>query len=159
MPKTREFTWNGMFADRAIPSSNGCLEFAGYKNEEGYGRIMRLGSSWWAHRLSYVLANGPIPEGMVVMHLCDNPSCVNPEHLKAGTVADNVHDMESKGRARKRKGSAHQNSKLTESDVIHIRTTNESVTNLAKRLGVTSTLVSRIRNGFTWKHVELNHAL
>ncbi len=159
MPKTREFTWTGMFGDRAIPGSNGCLEFAGYKNSDGYGRIMRSGTSWAAHRLSYVLSSGPIPEGLVVMHECDNPACINPEHLKVGTIADNVHDMERKCRTRRRKGSAHQNAKLTEKDVVLIRTTDESVTNLAKRLGVTKTLVSRIRNGFTWKHVELNHAL
>lgn len=75
-----------------------CWEWYGAKNSSGYGEIGSKGKHIKAHRLSYQLHRGDIPSEMVVMHICDNPSCVNPYHLSVGTQADNIQDMIRKGR-------------------------------------------------------------
>lgn len=76
----------------------GCWEWAAAKNGKGYGRIYAWGKQQSAHRVSYALAYGPIPLGLFVLHHCDNPGCVNPNHLFLGTQKDNIHDMLRKGR-------------------------------------------------------------
>lgn len=76
-----------------------CWIYSGYKNKAGYGKIGTSGGkNEYAHRVMYRLEKGEIPEGMVVMHACDNPSCCNPNHLNLGTTKDNVQDMVRKGR-------------------------------------------------------------
>lgn len=75
-----------------------CWLWTGCKLPKGYGQIGIANVPALAHRVSYELANGPIPEGLHVLHACDNPSCVNPTHLLAGTPKDNMQDMISKGR-------------------------------------------------------------
>ncbi|UCS82790.1 homing endonuclease [Yersinia phage vB_YenP_Rambo] len=88
-----------------VNKTTGCWEFTGCKTKSGYGRIRVKGVHWMAHRYALSEHLGrPIAEGMVVMHLCDNPSCVNPEHLKEGTQKDNMEDCISKGRATKHRG-------------------------------------------------------
>jgi hypothetical protein len=77
-----------------------CWPVIGVGND--YGRVLvggRDGVRWMAHRWSWTLANGPIPDGMVVMHRCDNPPCVNPGHLSLGTQLENIADRVSKGRS------------------------------------------------------------
>lgn len=77
-----------------------CWEWQGYCcNQTGYGRIYGKGRKWNAHRLSWVVHNGDVPDGSVIRHKCDNRKCVNPEHLDIGTQADNVRDMWERGRA------------------------------------------------------------
>lgn len=76
----------------------GCWEFAGRIHTLGYGTISYKGRLWQAHRLAYTLAKSEIPDGLVVMHSCDNRKCINPDHLSLGTVADNNRDREEKGR-------------------------------------------------------------
>jgi hypothetical protein len=108
-----------------------------------------------AHRIAYMVFHGGIPDGMSVLHRCDNPSCVNPEHLFLGTQVDNVSDMHNKGRARKRVlfGSDHGNSKLDEDKVRQIRASSASDSKIAQQYGVSRATVHAIRNWQTWKHV------
>ena len=83
--------------------TTGCVEFAGSRDRKGYGRIgVQLGfcrhETRLAHRVAWELENGPIPDGLNVLHRCDNPPCCNTEHLFLGTLADNNKDMQAKGR-------------------------------------------------------------
>lgn len=87
-----------MFWDKVDKrGDNDCWNWTGFKFPTGYGRLGRKG---YAHRFSYLLANKVLPRGLCVCHSCDNPSCVNPNHLWLGTVADNMHDRDKKGRDR-----------------------------------------------------------
>jgi len=81
-------------------TSRGCLEYTRCQLPSGHGQIHYKGKTVLAHRLSWELANGPIPEGLCVLHDCDNPPCINPEHLFLGTRVDNNLDRDSKGRGR-----------------------------------------------------------
>jgi len=82
-----------------VKLSEDCWEWVGAKFNRGYGVFAYNGKSpGYAHRFSYELHHGPIPKGMVIMHKCDNRKCVHPDHLKAGTQKENIHDAMKKGR-------------------------------------------------------------
>jgi hypothetical protein len=85
-----------------INETTDCWEWQYATNNLGYGFFRNNDKMRLAHRVSYEINNGPIPSGMCVCHLCDNPVCVNPDHLWLGTVKENMHDMIKKGRANKR---------------------------------------------------------
>lgn len=82
---------------RCNPDS-GCIEWVGAGNGKGYGMLWDGSRARLAHRIAYEIANGQIPDGMCILHRCDNRSCVNPEHLFLGTISDNNRDMTEKGR-------------------------------------------------------------
>jgi hypothetical protein len=84
-----------------IRSGIGCWEWQAYCNKDGYGQVGYQGTVTGAHRVSWILENGPIPDGLCVLHKCDNPSCVRPDHLFLGTRVDNSDDKVAKGRQAK----------------------------------------------------------
>ena len=121
-----------------------------------YGRFKMNGRSILAHRYAYEQAHGPIPDGMMVLHRCDNPRCVNPAHLRLGTHAENMADMALKGRASRHgipprhAGDAHPRAKVTQADVEAIRSRRASgatTSALAREYGVSATHIRRIVNG------------
>lgn len=101
--------------------------------------------------------NGPIPDGLHVLHHCDNPPCVNPAHLFLGTNADNVADKTAKGRGRGGRGEAHRNAKLTADQVREIRELAASgltQREIAARYGVRHTAIGKILRGERWGHLS-----
>ncbi len=122
----------------------------------GYGQInTRDGRTVTAHRFSYMIHKGEIPDGMFVCHTCDNRACVNPDHLWLGTPKDNIHDMYRKGRAvhRSPRGEDNAAAKLTEENVRLIFTSSRPHADLAKEFGVTNTCIYAIKIGKSWRHV------
>lgn len=84
-------------SERTKPGSDGCVVWTGARSG-GYGSLCIKGKTYRAHRLVWMINEGPIPAGFCVMHLCDNPPCVNPNHLKLGTHKENMQDRDAKGR-------------------------------------------------------------
>jgi hypothetical protein len=103
-----------------------------------------------AHRVSYCIHIGDIGCGLIVCHRCDNPLCVNPEHLFIGTHKDNSRDMSSKGRVSSRHGELHPMGRLTIDDVDRIRSSDMNSADAAEMFGVHRTHINRIRSGSRW---------
>lgn len=138
-----------------IDHETGCHNWKGARNRKGYGMIaVGKGRSAVSHRISYQLYKGEIPQDFVVMHTCDNPGCVNPEHLKVGTHADNVADRQSKGRGTR--GETHSKAKLTEIQVLVIKeayTSGHKQVDIANYFGVKHYNINQIVHGRSWKHL------
>ena len=140
-----------------------CWEWTAYKNDRGYG-VMDFGSrrlglrrTYKAHRVSYFIHNGDFDENLNVCHHCDNPGCVNPNHLFLGTQKDNVRDMLSKNRQNPIKGSKNVWAKLTEADAIEARQLyekgNYSQRQLACKYGVSHKTIWLLIHRKKWTHV------
>lgn len=140
-----------------INNENGCWEWVGGKSNKGYGNMcIGGGVKKQTHRISYTYFKGNIPSGLIICHKCDNPSCVNPDHLFAGTNSDNAIDCVNKGRRPKNvvpKGEENINSKLTEESVREIRMSTLKYENLAKQYGVSICIISKVKNRKYWTHV------
>jgi DNA-binding transcriptional regulator YiaG len=139
--------------------ANGCWNWTGGTHKKGYGTLQGgdgTNRNIATHRFSYELHKGPIPAGMYVMHICDNPRCVNPDHLKLGTATDNVRDMWEKGRAKPTgvKGEGHKKAKLTEDDVRMLRAdTTKNNHEWARHFGVSANAIRHARIGRNWSHI------
>lgn len=135
-----------------VAKGEGCWEWQGAGAAGGgYGRITVDGRHQLAHRLSWTMANGPIPAGMFVCHKCDNPPCVRPDHLFLGTNAENTQDAVSKGRMHL--GELHGMARLTEAQVVEIRRQRAAGVKgsvLADRYGVNRNTIYHIKKRRTW---------
>lgn len=132
-----------------------CEEFTGWKDKDGYGTKSYRGKTWRAHRLAWTLVNGEIPEGLCILHRCDNPPCVNVEHLFLGTQEDNIRDRDKKGR--EAQGTKINFAKLSEQQIIEIRNEyllgNISQRKLATKYNIQNTTLGSIVRRETWKHI------
>lgn len=138
-----------------VKKTSGCWEWVAATNGAGYGMVFAGKVKKLAHRVSWELCNGPIPRGKQVLHLCDNPGCVNPEHLAIGTAKDNMRDMAGKGRARNRTASGTHNrqAKLSAAQARAIREqylSGESQHELAIEFGVSRAAISHVVTGRNW---------
>lgn len=119
----------------------------------GYGVFKVKGKTLKAHRVAYELYVGDIPKGLEVCHTCDNPLCINYNHLFIGTHTDNMKDRERKGRGANRAGIMNGRAKLTDDTVRYIRNSNKSTTELAKEFGISQSVMSKAKSGKTWRHI------
>jgi hypothetical protein len=135
-----------------------CWPWTGAISKNGYGSLKIDGKAHTASRLAYELDRGPPPSNCMVLHTCDNRACCNPNHLYLGDVKQNSRDMMERGRHRTgpTQGSLNGNAKLTEADIIAIRSKIASGLNnkqIAAQFRVTHQMVSKIRLGHFWAHV------
>lgn len=146
-----------------VEKTDGCWNYRGTIDAKGYGQIYGLRKCRRAHRVSYELHCGPIPEGLGVLHHCDNRVCVRPDHLFVGTQADNMLDMDRKARRKGiftsegTTGTSNPSAVLDEEQVKAIRqsykprkTTHKD---LAARFGVSPNTIYLILKNKTWKHL------
>ena len=132
---------------------DGCWVFTGSRNNKNYGQIHRGPGSRelvLVHRAAWEVTYGPVPEGLFVLHRCDNPPCCNPEHLFLGTNADNMRDMVAKGRGNYCYGENHQNATLTFKQVVEIREARargERRVDIARRYGIVPEYVYQLVAG------------
>lgn len=144
------------FHESYIPEPNsGCWLWVGSLMNMGYGTMSIDGKNKLAHRISYQIARGSIPDGAYICHRCDNTFCVNPEHLFAGTQTDNMRDCAKKGRnvTPTHQGEDHSQSKLTNSDVLAIRSDKRRASAIAATFNVSRVNVWLIKTRRAWGHL------
>ena len=144
---------------RFMDKVNSDWQWTARKTEEGYGQMRFEGKALRAHRVSYELFNGPIPDGMFVLHSCDDPSCVNPDHLHLGNDSMNIREAYQ----RKRRiplpsyGESNKHAKLTEDQVLEIRklvAEGRTRASVVKQFGVSKSQVANIVTKKQWGHVK-----
>lgn len=145
--------------DTKIDKTDYCWWWMGSKQSQGYGDFRYEGKRYVAHRLSYELTYGPFPKELSVLHRCDNPSCVRPEHLFLGTQLDNMRDRMHKGRWKggSPPGEGNGSAKLTDEQVRQIRirrAAGEGARALGREFGVAHVQIVKIVQRKTWKHIE-----
>ena len=144
------------FYEKTHKAECGCLEWTGTKKSTGYGRFWCDGEMRFAHRWLYQRLNDVVlTKEQVVMHSCDNPSCVSIDHLSVGSHKENTADMIGKGRgvSNFKRGTAHHDAKLDEEKVRQIRLSADTQRALAERYGVSTVTIRRVRQRKIWKHV------
>ncbi len=133
-----------------------CWQWRMHKIYTGYGYFTLKNRPIRTNRISWIFSYGDIPDGLFVLHHCDNPSCCNPNHLFLGTQMDNMHDMISKGHKVVKTGSSNFHAKLSEDDILNIRTMYSNgiyQKDIAKQFGICQQSVSLIVNRINWKHI------
>lgn len=138
------------------PTAKGCWIWDGTKEHGGYGVIDSMGKRYRAHRIAYAIHKGAIPDGLMILHSCDVRDCVNPAHLRAGTAAENMQDKVDRGRCHSPTwftGEGNHKAKLTEADVLHIRTRWASEEMMAAHYGVHVATIKDALTRRTWKHL------
>lgn len=135
-----------------VDQTGECWLWTGAQLADGYGVFQLARKAVKAHRVSWELAHGPIPAGLMVCHRCDVPACVRPDHLWLGTCADNLGDAARKGRMSH--GERHFRARLAPLDVLTIRASNLNATALARQHGVSICTILDVRKRRTWKHVQ-----
>lgn len=151
MPTFREKLNENLFWQK-VRKTDYCWFWRGQVNRGGYGVHGKI----LAHRASWLITRGEIPERLKILHHCDNRRCVNPNHLYAGTMMQNMRDMVDRGRANKARGEANWIAKLNTERVIEIRrrsAAGEQKASLAREFGVTASCVGSICKRKTWAHV------
>jgi len=142
--------------DRSVPEPNsGCRLWLLSCSRDGYGWAKRRRKTVQAHRLSYELNIGPVPDGMCVCHKCDVPSCVNPDHFWLGTNEQNTQDRKAKGRSARNCGEKAPSSKLNAAQAREIFYAEESQSAIGRRFGITRESVRDIKRGRNWAHLRL----
>ncbi|GJM43474.1 MAG: hypothetical protein DHS20C21_03160 [Gemmatimonadota bacterium] len=145
------------FASCVVEKKTGCKEWIGPRDRQGYGHLNLKGKSYRAHRWIYERWHGPLPQGLVVRHLCHNPSCVNLEHLAHGSQKENLDDSRAIGRMNDQVGSNNGFSKLDEEKVQLIRARSEAgerVVDLARSFGVSRKTIRDVLDRRRWSHVS-----
>ncbi len=137
-----------------VPHLGNCWQgIGGAKRAAGYGDLRVDGQMMRAHRYSWELHFGKIPEGFKVLHKCDYRLCVRPDHLFIGTTLDNMRDRAAKGRNADTNGEKNPFHKLTSEQVLEMRSSTDKTSELAKRYNVTYEQVWKIRAGRAWTHL------
>lgn len=136
--------------------SDTCWVWIGAHLISGYGHMTINKKRVTVHRLSWEVHNGPIPIGMEILHRCDNPPCIRPDHLFIGTNQDNVDDMVSKKRHTygDRNGHAVFTDDQAREILYLLRTKQATGRQIAQQYGVDETTISKMRLGITWKHLH-----
>lgn len=148
----RKHFWDGV----QIGSQTECWPWMRRRFWTGYGVFFVNRRGRTASRFAYEFSIGPIPEGLRVLHTCDNRACCNPAHLFVGTARENTQDCISKGRFKIIPGSGNHNAKLDEQKVTEIRTLYQSglsLGELSKRFNVSQSNIYRVVNRLMWRHV------
>lgn len=127
-----------------------CLEWQGAPTLKGYGQISINNKPHRPHRIIYELVHGSIPSGECVAHLCDNPKCIEPDHLALATNQENLLDRDKKNR--QARGSRQGHSILTEENVRHIKSSAATNQELAYKYSVSKSTIGKIRTGVNWRN-------
>jgi hypothetical protein len=133
-----------------------CWVWLAGKTSKGYGTLWLKGTSHLAHRVAWELTNGEIPEGICVLHHCDNPPCCNPKCFFLGTRADNVADRDKKGRRADTKGISHPRAKLSNEQVLEIRDLRSKgmlQREIAELYPISQQMINHICRRENWKHI------
>ena len=145
--QTERLPWSGCWVWM------GAIDSGGRRLPYGKFWVNSRGRSIVAHRASWAIYHGAIPNGMRVLHRCDVACCVNPEHLFLGTNKDNTQDMIRKGRKYVQRGEASRFNKITEEQARAIKDAHGNQYDIAAQFGVTQSCVSLIKRGKNWKHL------
>lgn len=152
--------WKERFWSKVQVTGN-CWLWLGSKSPAGYGQFFkgehdRKEPLQLAHRVAYQQFYGTIPDGMHLLHSCDNPACVKPTHLTPGTAKENAQDREQKGRGNAPRGEQQGHAKLTASQVMEIRDLLKTRTqaDIAAQFGVCRQTIGKIKRGQSWKHLQ-----